>query len=431
MAARVTAGVTAGEKAVVTTAYVLSTGDELVRGRTLDTNTGAIARALQAEGVTVLGASIVGDDPAALVAAIRRAAASADVVVMSGGLGPTEDDCTRAAAAEAAGAPLERVPALVEDLRRRFAARGGAMAPSNLVQADRPAGAETLPNPHGTAPGFVVSVGAARLFALPGPPYEMQPMLDGEVLPRMRALLPAARRVVRTRTLETFGEREAVVGERIADLMARGREPRVGTTATRGTIRVVIHAEGPVADAEGALSATESEIRRRLGAIVFGADGATLADVVGAALLAARRTIAVAESCTGGLVGAALTDVPGVSAVFAGGVIAYANEVKVRELGVDAGLLERVGAVSEEVARAMASGVRRRFGTDMGVAVTGIAGPGGGTPAKPAGLVHVALDDRGAVVHRRVVLPGDRTLVRELASKTALDLVRRALADGS
>ena len=404
-------------------AYILSTGDELVRGRTLDTNTSEIARALQAEGLTMAGASIVGDDEAALAAAIRQACAAADVVVMSGGLGPTADDCTRAAAAAAAGVAIERRPELEEALRRRYAERGAHMPPSNLLQADRPVGAETLANPRGTAPGFVLRIGDATFFALPGPPNEMRGVLTEQVLPRLRALLPAPRRVVRTRTVETFGAREATVGEALRDMMVRGREPRVGTTAGRGVIRVVVHAEGEESAVEEALARDEAEIRRRLGKIVFGADGESLAEAVVRSLKARCLRVAVAESCTGGLLGAALTEVPGSSDVFVGGVIAYANEVKVRDLGVPAETLERVGAVSEEVARAMATGVRTRFGTDIGVGITGVAGPGGGTQEKPVGLVHVAVDHAGLVKHRRLMLPGDRDLIREIAVKSALALL--------
>jgi len=409
-------------------AWILSTGDELIRGRTADTNTAEIARALAAEGVPVAGATLVGDDEEALADAIRRACAAADVVIVSGGLGPTVDDCTRAAVARAAGVTLVRDAALEAALRARFAVRATAMPASNLLQADRPDGAETLPNRHGTAPGFVVRVGGSTLFALPGPPHEMRGVLAEEALPRLRALLGPSRTVVRTRALETFGEREAAVGEAIADLMARGRSPRVGTTATRGTIRVVIHAEGEASAVDAAIAATEAEIRRRLGTIVFGADGETLGDVVAQSLLASGTTIAVAESCTGGLLGAALTDVPGMSASFRGGVVAYANEAKVALLGIDGALLDRVGAVSEDVARAMATAARVRFGADLGVGVTGIAGPGGGSAEKPVGLVHLAVDARGTVTHRRMVLPGDRALVREIAVKSALDLVRRATA---
>ncbi len=411
-------------------AYVLSTGDELVRGRTLDTNTSEIARALAAEGVTVIGASLVGDDEPALVAAILRAAEAAEIVVLSGGLGPTVDDCTRAAAARAAGVGLVRVPEIEAALRERYAARRVHMAESNLLQAEVPEGAEILANRHGTAPGFRVRVGGAELFTLPGPPHEMRGVLAEEALPRIRALTGGGGRVVRTRTLETFGEREATVGELIADLMERGREPRVGTTAVRGIIRVVVHAEGAADEVAQQLDAAEAEIRRRLGAFVFGVDGATLEETTAALLLARRVTIATAESCTGGLLAGALTGTPGVSAVFPGGVVTYSNAEKTRLLDVPAELIARVGAVSEEVARAMASGVRSRFGTDIGVALTGIAGPDGGTPEKHVGLVHVALDVRGAVQHRRLTLPGDRALVRELAVKSALDLVRRALVGG-
>jgi len=409
-------------------AYVLSTGDELVRGRTSDTNTAEIARELAALGVSVVGASIVGDDEPSLVAAMLSAADAAEIVVVSGGLGPTVDDCTRAAAARAAGVALERRAEIVAALAERHARRGLRMPESNLLQADAPAGAEILPNRHGTAPGFRVRVRGAELFALPGPPHEMRGVWAEEARPRIRALVGGAERVVLARTLETFGEREAAVGEAIADLMDRRREPRVGTTAVRGTIRVVIHAEGGPAEAAEMLDRAEAEIRRRLGPIVFGQDGETLAGAVGRLLLAKRATIATAESCTGGLVAAALTETPGISAVFPGGVVTYSNEEKTKLLGVPTEVLARVGAVSEEVARAMATGVRARFATDLGVGVTGIAGPDGGSDEKPVGLVHLALDARGVVTHRRVTLPGDRALVRELAAKSALDLVRRALS---
>jgi nicotinamide-nucleotide amidase len=406
-------------------AFILSTGDELVRGRTIDTNTAEIARALNADGVTVAGAMIVGDDEPALADAMLRAAATAELVVVSGGLGPTVDDCTRAAAARAAGVALVRRPEVEAALRERFAQRATRMAVSNLVQADAPEGAEVLPNRHGTAPGFRLRVRGAELFALPGPPHEMRGVLTEEALPRIRALAGTGR-VVRTRTLETFGEREAALGERIADLMARGREPRVGTTATRGTIRVVIHAEGDPAEVTEALDRADAEIRRRLGAAVFGADGETLPEVTARLLVARRLTIATAESCTGGLLAGALTEVPGISEVFRGGVVTYATQEKTNLLGVPAALIASAGVVSEEVARAMASGVRARFGTDLGVGITGVAGPGE-SPDGPAGLVHVAADVRGETTHRRLMLPGDRALVREIAVKSALDLVRRAL----
>ncbi len=408
-------------------AYLLSTGDEIVRGRTLDRNAPEIARALADIGCGVVGMTTVGDDVDALTDAIRRAAALADVVVMTGGLGPTRDDCTRAAAAAAAGVALRRDAGVEAWLRERWSARGLHMPESNLLQADVPEGADLLPNEFGTAPGFVLAVGGARFFALPGPPREMRGMLAAEVLPRLRAATETSAHVVRTRTLETFGERESALGERIADLMARDAWPRVGTTADEGTIRVVVHAEGAAAEVDAALGRVEAELRRRLGATVFGVDGATLQEVVVAGLLRTRATLAVAESCTGGLVAGALTSVPGASAVFPGGVVTYSDGAKSDLVGVPADLLARHGAVSEEVVRAMAAGVRARFGAEFGLAVSGIAGPGGGTPEKPVGLVHLALDVRGAVVHRRVMLPGDRALVRTISVKAALDLVRRHL----
>jgi len=409
------------------TAFILSTGDELVRGRTQDRNAAELARALSAEGLSVVGITVVGDDLAALVAAVRRAAHAADVVVMTGGLGPTEDDCTRAAAARAAGVTLRRDASLEEWLHARWAGRGLDMPESNLRQADLPEGAEALPNAHGTAPGFQVTIDGSTVFALPGPPREMRGMLADEVLPRIRALVGQVDHVVRTRTLETFGARESDLGERIADLMARDSWPRVGTTAMRGTIRVVLHSEGPENEVEAGLDRVEADVRSRLGALVFGRDGATLPEVVVERLIATGTTISFAESCTGGLGASALTSVAGASAVFPGSFVTYADEQKTELLGVAAETLEREGAVSEAVARAMATGVRARFGTDLGVAVTGIAGPGGGSEQRPVGTVHLALASERAVTHRRVVLPGDRALVREIAVKCALDLVRRAL----
>jgi nicotinamide-nucleotide amidase len=410
-------------------ATILSTGDEIVRGRTLDRNAPEIAVALAREGVTVIGMTTVGDHLDDLVAAVRRACHASDVVVMSGGLGPTEDDCTRAAAARAAGVQLHRDAALEAWLRARWAERGIEMPESNLRQAELPEGAEAVPNAYGTAPGFRVVIDGCQLFAIPGPPREMRGVLADEVLPRIRTLAGNRDHVVRTRTLETFGARESDVGERIADLMERDAWPRVGTTAARGTIRVVLHAEGPEAEVEALLSAHESELRGRLGNLVFGVDGATLPEVVGAGLLATGTTVSFAESCTGGLVAGALTEIPGISAVFPGSVVTYSNAEKIARLGVPADLFESVGAVSEEVARAMAEGVRARHRTDLGVGITGIAGPDGGTAEKPVGTVHLALASADGTTHRRVVLPGDRALVRELAVKCALDLVRRRLGD--
>ncbi len=408
-------------------AFILSTGDELVRGRTQDRNAAEIARALSAEGLTIVGISVVGDDLDDLVAVLRRAAQEADVVVMSGGLGPTEDDCTRAAAARAAGVRVRRDPALEEWLRARWAERSLRMPESNVRQADLPEGAEAVPNAYGTAPGFQVTVDGCEVFALPGPPREMRGVLADEVLPRIRELIGATDHVVRTRTLETFGARESDLGERIADLMGRDTWPRVGTTAMRGTIRVVLHSEGAVDEVEAGLDRVEADVRQRLGGLIFGRDGATLAQLVGERLIATRTSIALAESCTGGLVAGALTSVPGVSAVFPGSFVTYSNAQKVALLGVPAELIERAGAVSEEVACAMAERVRAHFGTDIGLGVTGIAGPDGGSAANPVGTVHLALASVRGVTHRRVVLPGDRALVREIAVKCALDFVRRAL----
>ncbi len=408
-------------------AYILSTGDELVRGRTLDTNTSEIARTLCNAGFTVAGASLIGDSERDLASAILDAASQADVVVMSGGLGPTEDDCTRRAAASIAAVALERRQDLVDALEQRWALRKRPMPPSNLVQADMPVGADVLPNRHGTAAGFMLEVGDATLFALPGPPHEMRGVLQEEGLPRLRALIGPLARTVRTRTIETFGLSESRLGELLGGLMARDADPRVGTSAVRGTIRVILHAEGEVEEVERGIAVLEASVRERLGDHVFGVDGETLEQVVADALVRSGMTIAFAESCTGGLLAGRLTARPGVSAIFPGSVVTYSNEEKIRLLGVPEALIADHGVVSDEVARAMASGVRASFGTDVGVGVTGIAGPTGGTPEKPVGRVHLAVDVRGETTTRTLNYNASRDLVRELTVKSALDLVRRSL----
>lgn len=407
--------------------YVLSTGDELVRGRTTDLNAGTLARAASELGLVVVGASVVGDDEDDLVEALGLAASRADVVLCSGGLGPTEDDCTRRAVARACGVPLERRPDLVGALRDRYAARGREMPASNLLQADVPQGAEVLPNPVGTAPGFLARLDATRVFALPGPPHELAEMLAREVRPRLTELVGVGTEVVRTRTIDSFGLPEATVGERLGDLMLRGLDVQVGTTARLGTIRVVLHALGAAEQVESRLTEVEEEVVARLGDAVFARDGRSLAAVVVEGLRRAGLTVATAESCTGGLVAGALTEVPGASDVFSGGVVAYSAAEKRRALGVSDELIREHTVVSEPVARAMAEGVRLRVGADLGVSVTGVAGPGPDADGNPEGLVFVALSSPEGTTVRRLLVPGARRFVRALAAKCALDLVRRRL----
>jgi len=396
----------------------ISTGDELVRGRSVDTNAPWIAGQAAKYGVLREFHTTIGDDPDALADAFRRAAGRAEVVVVTGGLGPTEDDHTRASAAAAAGVELVEHPELVTWIKERFAARGIKLLPKNLVQALIPDGAEVLPNPLGTAPGFRLEIHGASLFFLSGVPREMEVMFDAGIRPFLAERGPGGA----YDSVVSFGKPEAWVDEKTKDLGARD-DLSVGITAVFGTIKLTFQATGPDADervARAVATATE-----RLGDLVL--EGPTLAAAAGHLLGERGLTLATAESCTGGLVGKRLTDVPGISESYLGGVVAYANEVKRELLGVPEAVLAEHGAVSEATARAMAVGARRALGADIAVSITGVAGPGGGTEEKPVGLVWFGFagPDGSEALSRH--LPGDREFVRHYAANVALQLVRRRL----
>jgi len=352
-------------------AVIIAVGDELTSGATLDTNSAELAGRLTELGIAVRRHVTVGDDAKPIAEAVRSAAAEADVVLVTGGLGPTVDDRSRQGLAEAMGVELVEDPRQVERIAAFFTALGREMKPSNRTQALIPAGAEAIDNDWGTAPGIAARIGAARVYVLPGPPHEMRAVFAARVEP----LLAGDGRFVR-RLIQTFGAGESDVGERIADLMDRRANPTVGTTVRDGVITVRVTARAPDADtAARAAETTVAEIRRRLGDLVFGEDDQTLGGVVGEALRRAAGTVAVAESCTGGLLGKLITDPPGASEWFVGGTIAYANEAKIGQVGVPADAIAAHGAVSEPVARALAEGARQRFGADWGIGITGIAGP--------------------------------------------------------
>jgi len=405
-------------------AIIISIGDELIGGSTVDTNSAHLSRRLAEHGIAAIRHVTVADDAEAIAAAIAEAAAAAGIVIVTGGLGPTKDDLTRQGLATAMNAKLREDPACLERISAFFASRGREMKPSNRTQALVPVGAEAIDNDCGTAPGLFARLGSAQVFALPGPPHEMADMFDKKVAPR----LPAAGAIVR-RSVHTFGAGESDVGEMIADLMGPGSSPQVGTTASAGVISVRIAAAGRTGDdAQAAAETTAAEVRRRLGDLVFGQDDETLAAVVGKALKAAGATLAVAESCTGGMIGEMITAVPGASEYFLGGVVSYANQAKAELLGVAADVIAAGGAVSEAVAAAMAEGAAERFGADWAVGVTGIAGPTGGTAEKPVGLVYVAIAGPGGTKVHRHVFPGDRDVIRRRAALAALNYLRLALA---
>jgi nicotinamide-nucleotide amidase len=407
-------------------AEILAVGSELMDPLRVETNALHITGRLFEAGIEVGVRCVVADDAGLLESALRSALARAEVVVATGGLGPTEDDLTREAAAAALGRALRRDEAIIEQLRARFARFGRVMAPVNEKQADVIEGATVLPNRRGTAPGQKVEAGGRLLYLLPGPPSEMQPMLEEHVLPDVRARAGGA--VLVRRVLKIASMSESDVEQAVAPVYTRYTNPR--TTILGGPGQVELHLTGEgrdAAEAETRVEALAAGIRQALPGRVYSEDGRELHQVVAALLRERALTLALAESCTGGLVAERLTRVPGSSAFLDRALVTYSNRSKVELLGVDPAVIEAHGAVSPEAAQAMAAGARQRSNTDVAVAVTGIAGPDGGTPDKPVGLVFVALDGAAGTRVRRLHFPGERDRVRYQASQAALEMLRRGL----
>jgi len=407
-------------------AELLAIGSELLGPLRSDTNTLWLTARLLEAGIEVGARGTITDDAALLEHALRAALERADVVLATGGLGPTADDLTREAAAAALGRRLRRDPGLLQALRDRFASFGRRMSPVNEKQADVIEGAVVLPNARGTAPGQRIEHEGRMLVLLPGPPGEMQPMFEEQVLPLLRGR--AGGRILRTRVLRIAAMPESEVDALVAPLYRDVRNPRTTILGAPGEVELHLTGEGAsVEEAEERIESLARGMRERLAERIYSEDGRDLPKVVAALLRERGLSLAVAESCTGGLLAARLTDVPGASAFLERAFVTYSNRAKVEELGVEASLLERKGAVSEEVAAAMAAGARRAARTDVGVAVTGIAGPEGGTAEKPVGLVFVALDGTAGTRVRHGRHPGGRERVRFQATQVALEMLRRGL----
>jgi nicotinamide-nucleotide amidase len=407
-------------------AEILTIGDELLRGEIVDTNKALLASRLLGLDVETRFQTTVGDDPEEMADAFRRAAGRADAVLVSGGLGPTRDDLTAEVLARTFGLRLALDAAALEAIRSFFRRVGREMTENNAKQAWFPEGAEILPNPVGTAPGFALEAGGAVFFCMPGVPRELALMLDEQVLPRV-AKRRGGGEVVRARLLRTFGMGESALDAELADVALSGGVSLGFRTAFPDNYLRPVARAASAAEAEAKLDRLCAAIRARLGPLVYGEGEETLPAVVGRLLRERSLSLAVAESCTGGLVAERITEIPGASDYFRGGVVAYADAAKQELLGVPRDLLERHGAVSDPVARAMAEGARRRLGADLGVATTGISGPGGATPGKPVGLVHVALARAEGTHAESFVFPLDRARHRMLVAQVALDWVRRAL----
>ena len=414
----------------LSTAEIIAVGTELLTPFRSDTNSLFLTAGLNELGIVVRRKSIVGDHGEDLAAAVRSALARVDLVVICGGLGPTEDDLTRETVAGVLERPLREDAAIVERLRARFARRGWEMPENNRRQARVPAGAVVLDNPRGTAPGLWLEHDGRVVVLLPGPPRELEPMFTGLVEGRLAARATGER--LYRRVLRVAGRGESHVEERAQPVYERWRQadPAVETTvlASPGLVELHLSTRAGSASAAAVLDGAAAELAEALGDHLFSTDGRSLAEVVGALLARGGLRVAVGESCTGGLVTARLVDVPGSSAYVGAGVVAYSNAVKRAALGVPAAVLEAHGAVSEPVALAMAAGARRMGDADLGVGVTGVAGPGGGTDAKPVGTVCIAVAGPARAESATTVrLPGDRAAIRGQAARVALDLLRRAL----
>ncbi len=411
-------------------AEIIAVGSELLTPFRTDTNSLYLTEELNQLGVEVIFKSVVGDDFARLVAASQHALFRSDIIVFSGGLGPTEDDLTREAVSEALGAPLHRDEEILAAIERRFAARGWKMSPNNAKQAEVLEGAVVLPNPNGTAPGQWLSGkfdGRERIvILLPGPPHELKALFEEACRERLRAKLPTA--FLATRVLKVAMLGESQVDARVAPIYKRFND--VQTTILAGAGEIQLHFKSRAETLQAAQTRVDEAadaVEEELDDAVYSREGQSLEQIVGYWLQMRNATLAVAESCTGGLLGERITSVGGSSRYFAGGAIVYANAVKSELAGVPGEMIERHGAVSREVAAALAEGIRYRCESTLGIGITGVAGPGGGTPNKPVGLVFHALASAGGteVIERN--FPGDRKRIRWFATTLALDMVRRKL----
>ncbi len=417
-------------KAPFATAEIVAVGSELLGSTRVDTNSLFLSERLGALGIVLRAKAVVGDDLGDLSAVVRQALSRADLVVCTGGLGPTADDLTREAVAGVLGLELVEDPAITAQLQRWFASRGRRMPEVNRRQAMVPRGARVLDNPLGTAPGLYIEAGDKALVLLPGPPRELQPMFD-RISAEILSERGGVERLYRA-MLFVAGRGESHVEETAQPVYSRWtrESPRIETTILAAPGQVELHlmlrSADPVLGTER-ITRARDELVSALGVDVFSTDGRTMEEIVGSLLLERRLTIAIAESCTGGLTMSRLTDVPGSSAYVVGGVVAYSNELKTSLVNVPVDLIAAHGAVSEPVAASLAEGVRVRTKASLGVGVTGIAGPGGGSDQKPVGTVVIAMAGIGATRVKTFTFYGSRTMVKFWSSQAALDMVRRTL----
>ena len=411
-------------------AEIIAVGSEMLTPYRMDTNSLYLTEQLNLLGVDVIFKSIVGDDRGRLVAAAQHGLFRSDILIVSGGLGPTEDDLTREALAEALGLTLHRDPEILARLEQRFAERGWKMSPNNVKQADVLEGATVLANPNGTAPGqFLSGLFDGRehiVVLLPGPPHELKALFEIEVRERLRAKVPPAFLAIRTLKIAMLGE--SAVDARVAPIYKRYADVETTILAGAGEIELHFKTIAPTQDAaQRRVDEVAGVVEDELDDAVYSRNGESLEQIVGYWLQMRNATLAVAESCTGGLLAERITSVSGSSRYFLGGAVVYSNALKTELAGVPTEMIDRHGAVSREVAAALAEGIRYRCESTLGIGITGVAGPNGGTPEKPVGMVfHAVASDAGTEVVQRN-FPGDRKRIRRFASTMALDMVRKKL----
>ena len=411
-------------------AEIIAVGSELLTPFRQDTNSLYLTSQLNSLGVEVAFKTIVGDDRQHLVRAATVALTRVDIVIFSGGLGPTEDDLTREAVAETLNLPLRRDPEILQAIERRFSERGWKMSANNSKQADVIAGATVLHNANGTAPGQWITGKSDDkekiLILLPGPPFELQALFENAVLERLRSRVP--QQFIASRVLKITGMGESACDARVAPIYKQFTD--VNTTILAGPGEIQLHLSTHAASQDAAQQRVDElaeKLENELGDFVYSDNGDSLEQIVSYYLQMRNATLSVAESCTGGLVAERLTSVSGSSRFFVGGAVVYSNALKIGFADVPADLIEKFGAVSEQVAKALAEGIRRRCGTTLGLGITGIAGPTGGTAEKPVGLVFHALAGEAGIEVIQRNFPGDRARIRWFASQQALDMVRRKL----
>jgi nicotinamide-nucleotide amidase len=407
-------------------ASIISIGNELLTGQTAGTNAAYLGEKLFSIGIPVVSAYTIGDDADSIVRAFNLAASDADIILATGGLGPTDDDLTRQAMAKFLKVKLQLQDELLQKIQNFFTKRKRQMPEKCKTQAYIPAGAKALANNLGTAPGITAEVNGKLFVALPGVPSEMKQMFEESVLPKLKKLTTAQAVVIRK--LKCFGTGESNIAELIGPAMQRDRNPLINCTAHCGVITLTIIATTKDdAQAQQMAEKDEKSLRDKLGELIYGTGEQTLAEVVGEQLAQQKKTLAVAESCTGGTLAKLITDIPGASRYFTYGWVTYSNTAKTTELGISADLIEKYGAVSEQVAEAMARCARKKAATDFALAITGIAGPTGATKQKPVGLVHISVDSVNGTETKRIIFSQDRGLIRLQAAQTALNMLRLRL----